>query len=157
MQPFVNAKPIFIKNRRESVNFQAGFKCVFSADAGKKYLLRITGATLYSIWLNGEFVFYGPARAPHGYLRYDEIELDASEGENTLCVCLAGYNCPSFYTMNVEVVSGSGSLSRTEYRYAAPAATLRQYHWTDSARERHTVTAIRGHLTRCGIWTTPTL
>lgn len=102
MQPFVNAKPIFIKNRRESVNFQAGFKCVFSADAGKKYLLRITGATLYSIWLNGEFVFYGPAKAPHGYLRYDEIELDASEGENTLCVCLAGYNCPSFYTMNIK-------------------------------------------------------
>lgn len=73
MQPFVNENPIFIKNRRESVNFQAGFKCVFSADAGKKYLLRITGATLYSIWLNGEFVFYGPARTPHGYLNMTRL------------------------------------------------------------------------------------
>lgn len=102
MHPFVNAKQIFIKNKRENVNFQAGFKCVFNADAEKKYLLKITGATLYSIWLNGKFIFYGPARAPHGYLRYDEIPLDAADGINTLCICLAGYNCPSFYTMDIE-------------------------------------------------------
>ena len=100
--PFTNAQPIFIKNKRESVNFQAGFKCVFNADESKEYLLKITGATLYSVWLNGKFVFYGPARAPHGYLRYDEVRLNASHGKNTLCVCLAGYNCPSFYTMNIK-------------------------------------------------------
>lgn len=90
---------IFIKNCRNTVNFQAGFKCRFHALAVREYELRITGATLYSIYLNGSFIFYGPARAPHGYLRVDTVKLYPTEGENTLCVNLAGYNCPSFATM----------------------------------------------------------
>lgn len=96
---FDNARQIFIKNCRDTVNFQAGFKCRFHALAGREYELRITGATLYSIYLNGIFIFYGPARAPHGYLRVDTVKLYPTEGENTLCVNLAGYNCPSFATM----------------------------------------------------------
>ena len=38
MHPFVNAKQIFIKNKRENVNFQAGFKCVFNADEGNNHV-----------------------------------------------------------------------------------------------------------------------
>lgn len=62
---FENAKQIFIKNCREKVNFQAGFRCKFNAMADREYELHITGATLYSIYLNGVFIFYGPARAAH--------------------------------------------------------------------------------------------
>ena len=96
------AKPIFIKNKRELMNFQAGFKCTFQADADKEYTLKITGATLYAIYLNSEFIFYGPARAPHGYLRVDEVPLQVQEGENTLCISVAGLNCRSFYTRNMK-------------------------------------------------------
>ena len=96
------AKPIFIKNKRELMNFQAGFKCTFQADADKAYLLKITGATLYEIYLNNEFVFYGPARAPYGYLRVDEIPLQVKKGENTVCISVAGLNCGSFYTPNMK-------------------------------------------------------
>ena len=98
--PFVNAKKIFIKNRRNEINFQAGFKCKFTASKVNEYTLIITGATLYNVYLNNKFVFHGPARAPHGYFRFDSIKLDVAEGENVLCVSVAGYNCPSFYTMN---------------------------------------------------------
>ena len=96
------AKPIFIKNKRELMNFQAGFKCTFQADADKAYLLKITGATLYEIYLNNEFVFYGPARAPYGYLRVDEAPLQVKKGENTVCISVAGLNCGSFYTPNMK-------------------------------------------------------
>lgn len=97
---FENAKQIFIKNCREKVNFQAGFRCKFNAMADREYELHITGATLYSIYLNGVFIFYGPARAAHGYLRVDTLKLQAAEGENVLCVSVAGYNCPCFGNMN---------------------------------------------------------
>lgn len=102
MHIFNSAKQVFIKNKRETVNFTAGFKCKFDAAKNKEYKLKITGATLYSVYLNGEFVFYGPARAPHGYIRYDEVPLKVNIGENILCVVVAGYNCPSFYTMNIK-------------------------------------------------------
>ena len=102
MKSFENAKQIFIKNRREELNFQAGFKCKFQAEKSREYILHITGATLYRVYLNNEFVFYGPARAPHGYIRFDEVKLDVIDGENTLCVEVAGYNCPSFYTMDIK-------------------------------------------------------
>ena len=102
MQSFENAGQVFIKNKRETVNFQAGFKCLFNADKSKRYILHITGATLYRVYLNNRFIFYGPARAAHGYIRFDEIELSVTDGENVLCVEVAGYNCPSFYTMNIK-------------------------------------------------------
>ena len=52
---FDAAKAIFIKNKRDLMNFQAGFKCTFEADCSKEYTLKITGATLYAIYLNNEF------------------------------------------------------------------------------------------------------
>ena len=102
MHIFNSAKQIFIKNKREEVNFQSGFKCKFHAKKDCAYILHITGATLYRVYLNNKFVFYGPARAPHGYIRFDEVKLDVTDGENILCIEVAGYNCPSFYTMNIK-------------------------------------------------------
>lgn len=99
---FESAKPVFIKNKRELMNFQAGFKCSFQADTDKEYILKITGATLYEVYLNNEFIFYGPARAPYGYHRVDEIPLKVRNGENTVCISVAGLNCGSFYTRNMK-------------------------------------------------------
>lgn len=94
------AKPIFIKNKREMMNFQAGFRCSFEADSTKTYTLKLTGATLYAVYVNNEFVFYGPARAPYGYFRVDEVPLQVKDGENTVCVSVSGLNCGTFYTAN---------------------------------------------------------
>ncbi len=97
---FQKAEQVFIKNRREEINYQAGFQCRFTGSEKRQYELHITGATLYRVYLNGNFLFYGPARAPHGYLRADNVRLKVKAGENVLCVEVAGYNCPSFGTMN---------------------------------------------------------
>ena len=92
---FENAKQIFIKNCREKVNFQAGFRCKFNAMADREYELHITGATLYSIYLNGVFIFYGPARAAHGYLRVDTLKLQAAEGEMSFASALRVTTAPA--------------------------------------------------------------
>ena len=99
MEIFEKAMPVWIKNRRETVNYQAGFRCDFYAEAGEKYTLKITGASLYRIFLNGEFIGYGPARAGDGFMRCDEIMLDVKKGLNRLAVEVAGYNCSSFYVL----------------------------------------------------------
>ena len=101
MAIFEKATPIWMKIKRESINYQAGFRCDFNAEAEGECTLRITGATLYRIFINGEFVGYGPARAGDGYIRYDEITLNVNKGLNMLAVEVAGYNCPSFYTMKI--------------------------------------------------------
>lgn len=102
MDFFKNAVPVWIKNKRTVQNYQAGFRCNFNADENSQYRLVLTGATLYRIFLNGEFIGYGPARAGHGYLRCDEIILNVKNGLNRLAVEVAGYNCPSYYTMDIK-------------------------------------------------------
>jgi alpha-L-rhamnosidase len=101
MDIFKYAKPIFLKDKSFEMNFQAGFVCNFNAEFNKLYKLSITASTLFRVYLNGKMVHYGPARGPHGYLRCDLIKLDVKQGENTLAIEVAGYNCPSFYTLEI--------------------------------------------------------
>ena len=100
---FKEGKPVWLKDRQKVMNLQAGFKCSFKANKKSKYILKITGSTLYRIYVNGNFVHYGPARAAHGYVRIDEISLDAyiSEGINSVAIEVAGYNCGTYYTLNI--------------------------------------------------------
>ncbi len=96
------AKPIFLKNKGALLNVHAGFQCVFHAEEDREYILKITGGTLYAIYLNGEFIFYGPARAAHGYHRVDELPLKIKTGQNILAVSVNGYNCDTFYIRNMK-------------------------------------------------------
>lgn len=98
---FTEAKPIFIKGKNFETNFQAGFVCKFNAEKGKKYSLKLAASTLCRVTLNGKFLHYGPARPPHGYLKVDEIAFTPKYGENILAFEVAGYNCPSFYTLDI--------------------------------------------------------
>ena len=98
---FTAAKPIFIKGKSCETNFQAGFVCRFDASERKKYALKMVASSFCRVTLNGAFLHYGPARGPHGYLRVDEITIPAVPGENLLTFEVAGYNCPSFYTVDV--------------------------------------------------------
>ncbi len=99
---FSAAKPVFIKGKSREVNYTAGFVCKFTVCEGKNYVLKFTGATFARVTLDGEFFHYGPARAAHGNLRCDELALPLKPGEHTVAFEVAGYNCPSFYTMRHE-------------------------------------------------------
>lgn len=98
------AKPVWAEDREKEMNLNLGFHGVFEAEEGKEVKLRITGSTLYRLYLNGEYIGYGPARAAHGYYRVDEYDLSNKvlQGSNVVAVEVAGYNINTFYTIDVE-------------------------------------------------------
>ncbi|HNW56182.1 MAG TPA: hypothetical protein PLR88_00400 [Bacteroidales bacterium] len=96
------AVPVWAQGREREMNMTLGFRGVFKADKNKKYTLKITGSTLYRVYLNGEYLGYGPARAAHGYFRVDEYDLAkrVKKGENIVAVEVAGYNTDTYYTLD---------------------------------------------------------
>lgn len=96
---FLKAKPIWIKNKRNVKNLQVGFTSSFNCNDDKDYSIKLSAATQYKLYLNGEFIAYGPARAAHGYVRVDEFKLRPNQGRNIIAIEVAGYNCSSFYSI----------------------------------------------------------
>lgn len=108
------ALPVWAEGRQTEMNLNLGFRGVFQVKKSMNFTLKITASTLYRVFLNGEFLGYGPARAGHGYYRVDEYDLSqkVKKGENILAIEAAGYNINTFYTLDqpsflqAEVFSG---------------------------------------------------
>lgn len=117
----MSGRPIWPKGREEEKNLFVGFRAVFRRGAGERCVLRVTGSSVYRIFVNGEFFGYGPARGPHGYYRVDEWELGAAglAEECLVAIEVAGYNVNSYYLLDqasfvqAEVVSGGKVLAST--------------------------------------------
>lgn len=118
---FQAAVPVWPDGREKERNLQVGFRAVIGRPATPSVLLRLTGSTVYRIWVNGEFAGYGPARGPHGHFRVDEWEIGPRlrAGRNVVAVEVAGYNVNSYYTLDqpsflqAEIVSGGRVLAAT--------------------------------------------
>ena len=118
---FSRAEPIWLAGRQYEKNITAGFTTRFEIPAKNKVTLKITGSSLYRIYLNGKFVGHGPARAGHGYYRVDEWDLSGklADGQNFLAIEVAGYNINSYYLLDqpsfiqAELVSGKGVIAAT--------------------------------------------
>ena len=96
------AVPVWVEGRETEMNLNLGFRGVFQAKKNQVFTLKITASTLYRVFLNGEFLGYGPARACHDYYRVDEYDLSKKvlNGENIVAVEVAGYNINTFYTLD---------------------------------------------------------
>jgi alpha-L-rhamnosidase len=96
------AKPVWAAGREKEMNLNLGFRAVFQAKHNQQVTVRIAASTLYRVFVNGEFIGSGPARAAHGYFRVDEYSIGkfVDEGENILAIEVAGYNITTFYTMD---------------------------------------------------------
>ncbi len=94
---FSVAVPVWPEGRERRMNDFVEFRAFFDLPEGARPVLRITGASVYRIWLNGVFAGYGPARAAPGFFRVDEWPLAAKAGHNELSVEVSAYNCNTFY------------------------------------------------------------
>jgi alpha-L-rhamnosidase len=96
------ALPMWADGREKEMNLNLGFRGVFQAESNGKTTLKITASTLYRVFVNGEFVGSGPARAAHGYFRVDDYDVSrlVKNGENVVAVEVAGYNVNSYYTLD---------------------------------------------------------
>lgn len=98
--PFKAARPVWPKDRAEKMNDLVRFQVQFDVSGCEKATLRLTGSTLYRVFLNGAFLAYGPARGPKGIFRVDEIILPVEKGTNLLQIEVSGSNVNSFYYMD---------------------------------------------------------
>ena len=111
-----DAVPVWAEGRETERNLTLGFRV--RVDGAKAARLRYSASSIARVWLNGEFLCYGPARGPHGLDRVDEISLlgRVKDGVNTLAFEVAGYNVDSFYLLNepaylaAEVVDAAGNV-----------------------------------------------
>lgn len=99
---FSAAKPIWPEGRDTEMNVSAGFRAVADAKRGDPLTLRITGSTIYRLYVNGAFVGHGPARAAKGFYRVDDWDLSnrVKDGKNVIAVEVAGYNSNSYYVLD---------------------------------------------------------
>ena len=122
---FSAAKPVWPEGREKEWNCQVGFTAEFDgrdALVASNAVLRYTGATMCRVFLNGEFLGYGPARAAHGFVRVEELPLGGKlkPGRNVIAIEVAGYNCDSFYTvrqssfLQAEIVADGKVIAATD-------------------------------------------
>ncbi|MFA7368013.1 MAG: hypothetical protein WC334_00065, partial [Kiritimatiellales bacterium] len=99
---FEKADPVWLQGLEKEKNIHAGFRAVLPMTGKNSAVLRLAGATIYRVFLNGEFIHHGPARGPHGFYRVDELDLSdrIKPGDNLIAVEVAGYNTNSFAYLN---------------------------------------------------------
>ena len=99
---FASGQPIWPQGREHEKNLTVRFRVVFDKPVGETTFLRMTGSTLYRIYLNREFLGHGPARAGHGYYRVDQwlLPADRLEEQNLITIDVAGYNVNSYYVLD---------------------------------------------------------
>jgi alpha-L-rhamnosidase len=118
---FAAAKAVWPKGRAKEKNLFVGFRAILKPGGDAPVVLRLTASSLYRASVNGRFVGYGPARAPHGHFRVDEWDITPHlvAGPNVIAVEVAGYNVNSFYTLDApsflqaEIVSDGKVLAAT--------------------------------------------
>jgi alpha-L-rhamnosidase len=121
---FASAQPVWPKGLEREKNLFVGFRASCEISGQHPVLLRVTGSTIYRIFVNGAFRGYGPARGPHEYYRVDEWDLTPAlhAGQNWVALEVAGYNVNSYYLLDqpsflqAEVVAGENVLASTAGR-----------------------------------------
>ncbi len=98
---FIKARPVWECGTEKVINRTVALHTKVSGN-GKSVVLAIAAHCSFTVLVNGEIIAHGPARAGHGYYRADELVLGdlLTEGENDLCIRVAGYNVNSFHYLD---------------------------------------------------------
>lgn len=97
---FTAAAPVWAAGRGKDMNETVCFieKFPFCENAE----LKIAACNFYRVFLNGEFLGFGPARAAENYYRTDVYSLNGLKEENTLFLEANVYNCDTLCTVRAE-------------------------------------------------------
>ena len=90
---FLKAKPVWVLGMEEEPNYRLQFKTVCGSLDDAKIHIATSGT--YQLWINGEFVSYGPARAGKDHFRMEKIDISRflTKERNTVIIEVAGYYC----------------------------------------------------------------
>jgi len=97
---FKNAIPVYAENKSRDMNTHLLLREKTASLRDTR--LFITGYSFFRLWVNGTFVFFGPARAAGGYARVEQIDLTAyhKDGDNEILVEVCGYGCGSLASVD---------------------------------------------------------
>ena len=93
---FQKATPIFPAGMQEEMNILTSFEAVTADLRGA--VIHICAADFYRLYVNGQFVAFGPAIAAKGYAREDLVDLSSYHCDkgNTVEIQVMHYRCGSF-------------------------------------------------------------
>lgn len=94
---FKSAEPVFESGRENEMNVHLGFSAELPSD--REARLVIAGSTTFTVFINGKFVHYGPARAARNMFRVENVPIGhlLTEEKNVLTVHLTTYNCNTYH------------------------------------------------------------
>ncbi len=94
---FKFAKPVFPVGVETEMNRLAVFRA--KGDL-RGTVLKIAAADFYRVYINGEFLSFGPARTAKGYARVDILDPSPyANGDDEIVIAVVGYHCP--YTISL--------------------------------------------------------
>ena len=96
---FKKAESVWLKGLETEKTVTMG---LYTKVSGVNAVLKIATSGFYKVFLNGEFVSYGPARCAHGFFRVDEIEIALKNGENHIAIEVVNYYINSFASLMQE-------------------------------------------------------
>ncbi len=122
---FSLAYPIWETDKEKEINLRLQFKSV--VEKLENSLIRIATSGMYQLWINGNFVCYGPARAGKNHFRVDEIDISShlTNVKNVVVIEVAGYNTNSYAIQNqpsflqTEILDGSSIVAFTGRNFTA--------------------------------------
>lgn len=91
-------KAIWAKGLLNEKNIHIAYQYRLKPEAGT--ILDLAASNLYRLFINGQLIGYGPARAAHGYSRLDSYSLDSWVGTETVITAeVYSSNVNTYYTV----------------------------------------------------------
>ncbi|GHU98363.1 hypothetical protein FACS1894211_01990 [Clostridia bacterium] len=109
-------KCVWAKDYKDGMNVTVGFRTLLPAG---EFLFRIAASNTFRIFVDGEFLAYGPLRSAHGYSNISEYEVKLKKSTH-IAVEVASYYTDAYYAVKeeaffaCEVLSGSGIIADTD-------------------------------------------
>lgn len=136
---FKEAVPVWEKGLEKEKNLTLIFRALAQRSISAR--LALTCSSAYQLFVNGEFVAAGPAKAAHNVYKVDEIELCTylDKKQNVITVYVAGYNVNSFHLLNQPaflcaelvcdgvVTAATGKAGFTAARYTERVQRVQRY------------------------------
>ena len=88
---FRTAAPVWVQGLETEMNVTCGFYAAVPKCDGDT-VIRIAAASLYHLYINGEFVCYGPVRTAHGFHKIDAIRIDGMLDRDVNHIAVEVYN-----------------------------------------------------------------
>lgn len=99
---FSLAQPIWASGNQTAQNMTVALHACVDVPVSQEVTCSITAASSYRLYIDGQFMGYGPSIAAHGYFRVDQYDLTAklSGGTHVIAIEVAGYNIDNYYIPN---------------------------------------------------------